>query len=66
MIDPQVITIGGGVSKAFDCFKEHMFKAIKLYAPSYSINNIIITPSKLREISTMLGASIMVKNIKEQ
>ena len=66
MIDPQVITIGGGVSKAFDCFKEHMFKTIKLHAPSYSINNIIIAPSKLREISTMLGASIMVKNIKEQ
>ena len=65
MIDPQVITIGGGLSNAFDCFKEHMFKTIKLHAPSYSINNIIITPSKLREISTMLGASIMVKNIKK-
>ena len=25
MIDPQRITLGGGLSKAFDCFKDRMF-----------------------------------------
>ena len=64
MIDPQVITIGGGLSNAFECFKEPMFKEIKKHAPSYTINDIIITPSKLREASTMIGAPMMVKNLK--
>ena len=64
MIDPQVITIGGGLSNAFVCFKKSMFEEIKKHAPSYTINDIIITPSKLREASTMIGASMMVKNLK--
>jgi len=64
MIDPQVITIGGGLSKAFDCFKDKMFSALKRHAPSFSANHIAISPSKLDEDSTMLGASLMVKNIK--
>ena len=64
MLDPQVITIGGGLSKAFDCFKNPMFSTLKMYAPSFNANKIIITPSKLREASTMLGASMMVKKIK--
>ena len=38
-----------------------MKDAIALHAPSFKLNNIIISQSKLRERSTMLGASIMVK-----
>ena len=59
MIDPQVITIGGGLSKAFNILRK-MKSEIALHAPSFKLNNIIIS-SKLRERSTMLGASIMVK-----
>ena len=65
MIDPQVISIGGGLSKAFDCFSKSMISEIKLYSPSYNVNQIIIARSKLRELSTMVGACQMVKNIKE-
>ena len=65
MIDPQIITIGGGLSKAFKCFNENMFTTLKKHAPSYNINKIIIAQSQLRERSTMVGASIMVKNIKQ-
>ena len=61
MIDPQVITIGGGLSKAFSIFEKKMKSEIALHAPSFRLNNIIISQSKLRERSTMLGASIMVK-----
>ena len=61
MIDPQVITIGGGLSKAFNIFEKKMKSEIALHAPSFKLNNIIISQSKLRERSTMLGASIMVK-----
>ena len=62
MVDPQVITIGGGLSKAFKCFEQSMRHNIKKHAPSYEKNNIIIAQSKFRELSTMIGACIMVKN----
>ena len=65
MLDPQVITIGGGLSKGFDCFKKSMFVKIEQYAPSFKLNHIIIAQSQLRERSTMVGASMMVKNIKK-
>ena len=64
MIDPQIITIGGGLSKGFDCFEQSMIDSIKEHAPSFNINPIVIAPSKLREKSTMIGASMMVKKIK--
>ncbi len=62
MIDPQVITIGGGLSKAFECFKDTMFETLKIHAPSFNVNHIIVAQSKLRERSTMLGASMMIKD----
>jgi len=66
MIDPEVISIGGGLSKAFSCFKDEMILTLKKHVVSYKINQRIIAPSKLKGISTMLGASIMVKNIKNK
>ena len=62
MIDPNVITLGGGLSKAFDCFKERMFLAIEENAPAFNPDNIIIAQSQSGEKSSMLGASIIVKN----
>ncbi len=62
MLDPQVITIGGGLSKAYKLFKDSMNITIDKYCPTYSKNKIIIAPSKLRELSTMVGACIMVEN----
>ena len=64
MIDPQVISIGGGLSNAFPYFKESMFSVIKENAPSFNVNHIIIAQSKLRESSTMIGACLMVKSRK--
>lgn len=63
LIDPQIITIGGGLSKAFDCFKKHMFKTIKNNSLTYNENNIIISPSSSSVRSAMLGASLMVKKL---
>tara|TARA_B100001964_G_C14225472_1_gene597392 strand:- start:748 stop:1638 length:891 start_codon:yes stop_codon:yes gene_type:complete len=62
MIDPQIITIGGGLSNAYDCFKTKMLTIIKENAPSFKKNKIIVAPSKLRELSSMVGACMMVKN----
>ena len=64
MIDPQVISIGGGLSNAFPYFKESMFSVIKENAPSFNVNHIIIAQSKLRESSGMIGACLMVKSRK--
>ena len=66
LIDPQIISIGGGLSKAFKCFKNPMIKEIKLNSPSYEVNQIIIARSKLRELSTMVGACQMVKEIRKK
>jgi glucokinase len=65
IIDPQIISIGGGLSKAFNCFRKSMINEVKLHSPSYNINPIVISRSKLRELSTMVGACQMVKNIKK-
>ena len=62
MLDPQVITIGGGLSKAYKCFENKMLLKIKEHSPSFNKNKIIISPSELRELSTMVGACIMVEN----
>ena len=62
MIDPQVISIGGGLSNAFDCFKNSMFSVVEKHCPSFKTNHTIIAQSKLRETSTMIGACIMVKS----
>ena len=64
MIDPQRITLGGGLSKAFDCFKDRMFSTLEKHAPSFALNDITVCPSKTGGNSTILGASLMVKNIK--
>ena len=64
MLDPEVISIGGGLSKAFDCFKNTMNSALKENSLSFKINNIVIAPSKVRELSTMIGAAMLVKRNK--
>ena len=64
MIDPEIITIGGGLSKAFECYKDKMSSTLQKFSPSFNINNITISPSILRGESTMIGASLMVKKYK--
>ena len=64
MLDPAVISIGGGLSNAFDCFKDNMFKTLEKHSPTFLHHRIKIEPSNLQEKSTMLGASVYVKNKK--
>ena len=62
MIDPGIITIGGGMSKAFDCFKDSMFLSLKKHVLHFDSRSIMISPSKFREKSAMVGAGLLVKN----
>ena len=64
MLDPAIISIGGGLSNAFDCFKDSMFASIEKYSPTFLHNKINIEPSNLKEKSTMLGACVYVKHKK--
>ena len=58
LLDPDVISIGGGLSKAFKCFEESMLNSICKNSPVYQNKKIRIYASDNREISTMLGACI--------
>jgi len=66
MIDPEVIIIGGGLSKAFSCFQDKLILTLSKHVVSYEKNQRIIVPSQLRGVSTMIGASLMVKNNKNK
>lgn len=61
MIDPQMISIGGGVSKAFKYFSKSMKSTIKDYCPSYVKNEIDIFESKHKELSAQVGAALLLQ-----
>lgn len=60
MLDPDIISIGGGISHAFPYFKESMITEIIRYSPAYSLYNPTIIESIQKEKSAMLGAAKMV------
>ena len=60
MLDPDTITIGGGISHAFPYFKESMSNELIRYSPAYSLYNPHIVESVQKEKSSMLGAAKMV------
>ena len=62
MIDPGVIVIGGGLSKAFDCFSNSMLLSLEQYVSSFESRSISISPSKYREKSAMIGSGLIVRN----
>jgi len=55
-IDPNAISIGGGLSHAFPFFENSMRKTISNYSPSFNENNILIFESKQKELSAKHGA----------
>ena len=61
MIDPQMISIGGGVSKAFKYFSKSMKSTIKDYCPSYVKNETDIFESKHKELSAQVGAALLLQ-----
>ena len=62
MLDPNSISIGGGLSHAYNFFEESMVESIKLHSPSYLENDIKIYESKLKENAAMLGATLLFNN----
>ena len=61
LIDPNVVTLGGGLSNAFNCFKDSMFLSLKENSLTFNEQTTKIIKSKLGEKSAMIGACKIVK-----
>ena len=64
MIDPDKISIGGGISGAFKFFESKMKESISTHCPAYNNFKIDIFESKKNELSSQIGAALLVKNSK--
>jgi len=61
LLDPAVITLGGGISKAFPYFKGSMETVLSEYSPSFIYHSIKINACKDQLNSTHLGAAMFIK-----
>ena len=59
MVDPGMISIGGGVSKAFKFFDLSMRQSLEINSPSYKCNQIHIFESNHKELSSQIGAALL-------
>ncbi len=57
-IDPEVIVLGGSVSKSYEFFKNAMWKSINKFAYSHSLETLKIMVSELN-YSAVLGAAAL-------
>ena len=57
--DPDTIVIGGGISDAFDLYKDAMLAEVATFPYPESVRHLSITPSRLADVA-ILGASALV------
>ena len=57
LLDPSVISFGGGLSNAFSFFSSSLLKQLELFSPTYKYNNPIIICSKNQLDSAHIGAA---------
>lgn len=60
--DPELIVLGGGISKAYPLFEGEMRKTMEQFSYPETIKNIIIEISENKDIS-LLGASALASSI---
>jgi glucokinase len=61
LMDPAVIILGGGISRAFPYFIESMEAVLSEYSPSFLYHSIKIKKSEDQLYSTHLGAALFIK-----
>ncbi len=64
-IDPDAIILGGSVTKSFNFFKEDMFKSIRGFYYSKSIENIKIEVSEIENVSILGAAALYYDNLRK-
>ena len=57
-IDPQMIILGGSLSKSFKYFKESMWKSVNKFEYKHSLDNIRIESTEVKDIA-VLGAAAL-------
>lgn len=57
ILDPEIIVIGGSISKAYDCFIDFTRDILKKYTKSYSQLKVVRT--KYSNLSGMIGAAVL-------
>lgn len=62
-VDPEMIILGGSVSKAYRFFNEGMYKSINDFAYTKSVDNLQIEVSEIDNIA-ILGAAALYYNYK--
>jgi glucokinase len=60
-VDPEIIVLGGSVSKSYKFFKDEMYKSIGSFAYSRSVKNIKIEVSGIDNVA-VLGAAALYYN----
>jgi len=63
-IDPEVIVLGGSVSKSYKYFEQEMWKSIKSFAYTKSVAKIKIEVSKIKNIA-ILGAAALYLDARQ-
>ena len=61
MLDPGVIVLGGGLSKAFNVYKDALSKSIKAHSPIFKRNPCVVLESTFKSKSHMVGAALNLK-----
>lgn len=61
-VDPEIIILGGSISKSFKYFKNTMFKSINEFVYSNSVVNIKIEASEIENIAILGAAALYYDN----
>jgi len=62
ILDPEIIVIGGSISKAYDCFIDFTQNMLKKYTKSY--NQLKVVKAKYSNLSGIIGAGFLASQIK--
>lgn len=62
LLDPDIVIIGGGVSRAWNLFYEQMAQTVKKHTYSLISNDMLIVPAQLGENAEVVGACLIALN----
>jgi len=65
IFNPEVVVLGGGVSASFDLLKPHVDRVVRRRAFAESAKIVRITPSRLGNDATVLGAAMLARDEKD-
>ena len=61
-VDPEIIILGGSVSKAYDYFKNSLYKVLDTFPYQNSVKQLKIVASKLNQVSILGAAALYFEN----